>query len=260
MAQLATAAAEGRLEARYTAYFNAIEVGRGALSVEIAKAGYSASGNGAVSGMLQLLHRGEGSAEARGTIVEGKVLPASYSGKAESGRKTDEVRFELAGGIVQEISLDPPLSGSRRRVALTDEHRVNVVDPLSAAIMPVLGDADPTGPSACDRTLEIFDGRYRYDLVMRFERTDVVNDIRGYSGALAVCRVSYRPIAGHNPERRETKQAVENRNVFVWLAPIADLPILAPARVSVGSTLGTLVVQATRFSGRSGTRADAGAR
>jgi hypothetical protein len=253
-------AAEVRLEANYSAYFNALEVGRGTLRVEITENGYKASGTGAVTGIVKLLHKGEGSATARGTIVDGKVVPMSYAGRAESGRDTDEVRIELGGGVVRDVTLDPPPSRSRNRIAVTDEHRVNVVDPMSAALMPLPGDHDLSGPAACERTLPIFDGRYRYDLVFNFERTDRSDEMKPYGGSVAVCRVAYRPIAGHNPNRRETKEAVENRNVFVWLAPVADTRVLVPARVSVGTRLGTLAVQATRFSSRRGARADAAAK
>jgi hypothetical protein len=40
----------------------------------------------------------------------------------------------------------------------------------------------------------------------------------------------------------------ENRNMFVWLAPISGVRVLAPIKATIASPLGNFVVQATRFN------------
>jgi hypothetical protein len=59
---------------------------------------------------------------------------------------------------------------------------------FQAALMPVAGNRDLFGPDACDRTLAIFDGRYRYDLVLNYERAEPLSDVLGFPTPVAVCR------------------------------------------------------------------------
>ncbi len=252
---LGRAEAGATLEARYAVSFSGMVIGQGALVVEVNDEGYSAAGSAAVAGLLQAVTGGKGTAAARGQFVNGRVVPISYSGSSESKNRSQEVRLAGAAGVIKEVHVAPerPLRGDE--VPLTDEHRKDVVDPISALLMPVAGDGERTGPEACNRTLPIFDGEYRYDLVFSFERTDVAKDARGYAGAVALCRVSYKPIAGHRPGRRQVRELEANRNIFVWLAPIADTRVVIPYRVSFESKIGTFIVHATQFNSQAKPRA-----
>jgi hypothetical protein len=250
-ALLASAPAEAAstLEARYAVTFNGVTLGQGALVVEVNEEGYSAAGSAMVAGLLQMVTGGKGSAAARGQIANGRILPISYSGNSESKERTQEVRLSGAAGTIKDVFVEPKRPPTSDRVPLRDEHRKDVVDPMSAAIMPVAGSGDVTGAEACNRTLPVFDGEYRYDLVFSFERNDSAREIkemRGYSGPLAVCRVEYRPIAGHR-QRRQVQELSENKDIFVWLAPIEGTRVVMPVRVSFGSKLGPFIVQATHF-------------
>src|SRR5690606_10141341 len=114
-----------------------------------------------------------------GQFVDGRVVPISYSGNSESKDRSQEVRLSGAAGTIEEIVILPKPRERSDRVPLTDEHRRDVVDPMSAAIMPVAGDGDLTGPDACNRTIPVFDGEYRYDLVFSFARNDAAKDVKG---------------------------------------------------------------------------------
>jgi len=241
------ALAGGSLEARYTLTFTGMPIGQGAFVVEVNDEGYAASGSAMVAGLLQLVHPAKGSAAARGHFLNGKLAPISYSGNSENKERNEEIRLGGAGGTIREVTIAPERPYRDDRIPLRDEHRVGVVDPMSAAIIPVGGTGELTGPEACNRTLSVFDGAERYDLVFYFERTETAKEVRGYSGPLAVCRVEYRPIAGHRAGRKSTKELSENKNIFVWLAPIAGTRVLVPQRVSFGSKIGVFVVHATHF-------------
>ena len=144
-------------------------------------------------------------------------------------------------------SVNPPTEESKDRIPVREEHRTGVVDPMSAAIITVPGTADMLSPDNCKRTVPIFDGRQRYDLVFSYERIDTAKDIKGYNGKLLVCRVDYRPIAGYKPDKLNVKYMQDNRNIFVWLAPVEGTRVLFPARVSIVTLIGIVVVQAENF-------------
>jgi hypothetical protein len=242
-----SARAGGALEARYIVSFTGVPVGQGALVVEVTDDGYSAAGSAAVAGLLQAVTPGKGTAAARGSFVNGKLLPQSYSVSSETKDRSEEVRLAGTSGIIRDLLVLPVRREPEDRVPLTDDHRVGVVDPMSASLMPVAIGGDLAGPEACNRTLPIYDGRQRYDLVLSFERTENAKDVKGFSGPVAVCRVEYRPIAGHRAGRKQVKELSENREIFVWLAPIAGTRVLAPMKVNYGTKLGVFTVQATHF-------------
>jgi hypothetical protein len=248
------AAADGKTEVRYAVSFGGISVGQGALVIEVTNDGYSASGSGAVTGMLQILAPGKGTAAARGRFAGGKVLPATFSTNSESGEKWEDIRLTMQNGTVKEATVLPPRSSSGKdRVKITDEHLKNVVDPMSAALMPVPGSGSLSGPEACNRTIAIYDGRIRYNLVMTYDRAETMKDIKGVSGPLAVCKVNYVPVAGHREGSKAKKPS--EQNIYVWLAPVADTRVLVPAKVTIGAPVGTLTVQATQFTNTNGREA-----
>jgi hypothetical protein len=160
--------------------------------------------------------------------------------------------------MLRDLVILPGRKEDRDRVPITDEHRLGAIDPMSAALMPVAGAGDVAGPDACNRTLPIYDGRQRYDLALSYDRAERAKDVKGFSGAVAVCRVTYRPVAGHRANRKQVRELSENKNIFVWLAPIADTRVLVPIRVTIGTAVGTFIVQATHFSTEPRTRAAIG--
>jgi hypothetical protein len=243
----APALADGKLEARYTVTLVGITVGAGTWTLEVGDDSYAGTASGKVAGIVKLITSGEGSASARGQIVGAKVVPISYMLNSTRGSKSDNVRMAMAGNVVREFSALPPPSSGGDRVPLTEEHKKGVVDPGGAAVMPVTGTDDPLQPEACNRTIPVFDGRQRYDLVMNYDRTEVAKHIKGYTGSLIVCRVGYRPIAGHRSGREDLITLADNKTIEVWLGPVAGTHVLVPVRVSLVTTFGTLVVQATEF-------------
>ena len=246
--------ADARLDVRYKASLAAladmkgIEIGRAALTVDITDDGYAAAGSAKVTGLARLVSRGEGSVAARGNFINGKVSPLSYSSTSETNKKAEEIRISLANNVVKEFAVSPPTPPAEDRVPVTEQHRQDVVDPMSAAVITVPGSGDLLAHDSCERTISIFDGRQRYDLVFSYERTEAAKNVKGYNGPMLVCRVAYRPIAGHRAARLQVKYMQSNKNIFVWLAPVAGTRVLFPIRVSIVTLVGVVQVEAETFS------------
>ena len=62
----------------------------------------------------------------------------------------------------------------------------------------------------------------------------------------------YVAIAGHRPDRPGVKFMEDNRDMSVWLAPVEGTRVLVPMRIAVRTTLGTNIIEATRWT-RTGT-------
>jgi hypothetical protein len=63
-----------------------------------------------------------------------------------------------------------------------ETHRQGVLDPMSAVLMAVSAETKPLSAEACNRTLPIFDGRGRFDLVLGYKRSEQVKALDGYHG------------------------------------------------------------------------------
>ncbi len=241
------AQAQGKLEASYVATLAGFPVGKGRSTIEITEDRFTAAATGATAGMLRVFASGDGNSAARGAMVAGAPLPAIFTASVTADKRTEEFRMTLEGGDVKEVSVLPEPEPNPERVPLTEAHRRGVMDPMTASLVRVPGNANPIGPEACQRTLAVFDGRMRYDLRLSFKRVDQINAEKGYSGSAVVCAVNFVPLAGHNPHRSAIKYLIDQRDMEMWLAPIVGTRILVPFRVSVPTPIGVGIMQATEF-------------
>jgi hypothetical protein len=243
----AAAQAQGKLEARYTASLSGIPLGSGIWVIDIAPDQYTAVASGRTTGLVKLISDGSGSGGARGLVQGASLVPTSYASSTTADKHSDDVRMTLRAGTVKDVVAEPPLIPSADRVPVTEAHRKGVTDPMSAVIIPVAGNGELLTPDACKRKLAIFDGRQRADIDLVFKRMDRVRADKGYQGPVVVCTVLYNPIAGHRPERPAIKYLIAQRDMEMWLAPIAGTRVLVPFRFSVPTPFGLGVLQATYF-------------
>jgi hypothetical protein len=244
--------AQGRLKAQYIASVAGIPVGGGDWVVTISDKEYSAEVTGRANGLLSLITSGEGSVVVQGTVVHGRPSATSYLANVEYSskvifKKTAKVEMELDSGTVKHFVIEPSNPPSRKNVPVTEEHRRGIMDPMTALLIPVASTGDVLVPSACDRTLPVFDGTHRFNLALSFKRMEEIQSDRGYRGPAIVCNVNFQPIAGYDPNRFAVKYLMNSRDIEMWLTPIAGTHILVPFRISTPTTIGTAVLQAKEF-------------
>jgi hypothetical protein len=241
------AAAQGRLEAEYSASLGGIPIGRGNWIIEIQDNQYTVAASGTTTGLLRFFTGARGVGAAHGAINGGQPVPSSYGATISYDHKVDDVHMTLVGGNVTDSSAEPPLPPAPERVPVTDADRRGVSDPITSMLNRVAGANDPVSPEACNRKVAVFDGRVRYDLHSDYKRMDAVKAEKGYQGLVAVCGVYFTPIAGYVPDRPAIKFLVELRDAEVWLAPITGTRVLVPFRFSMPTPLGTGLLLATQF-------------
>jgi hypothetical protein len=241
------ASAQGKLDARYEVTLAGIPVGKGAWVIDIADDQFSAAASGGTSGLLKAFAGGSGTGASQGRIVNGAFVPSSYSATTTSSKKSESIRMSLAGGNVKEFAIEPEPPVDPDRLVVTDAHRRNVMDPMTGTFLRVPGNNDPVSPEACRSTTSIFDGRMRYDLKLDFKRMETVRAEKGYQGPVVVCAIYFVPISGYIPDRAAIKYLAAQRNMEVWLAPIAGTRVLVPFKMSIPTPLGTGVLEAVQF-------------
>jgi len=237
---------QGRLDARYEASLAGIQVGKGSWVIDIAEDQFSASASGGSTGLLKAVAGGSGTSAAQGRMVNGQFAPVNYTATLTTDKKSETVRIQLTSGSVKDSSIEPEPEPTPERIPVTEAHRHGVVDPMTGSLVRVPGTADPVSPEACKSNAAIFDGRMRYDLHLDYKRLETVS-AKGYQGPVVVCAIVFRPISGYVPDRPAIKYLIAQRNMEVWLAPIAGTRVLVPYKVLVPTPVGMAALEATQF-------------
>lgn len=210
--------------------------------------GYSITGHGDSSRLVELIAKFKGSTKSAGAFAGLHVLPASYKLSFLSGKRKQRVEMHFSNDTIDELAVDPPQSPSPRRIPVKPAHRIGVLDPLSAVVLP-LPEGELDGNSVCDRRLPIFDGRHRYDLVLSYKRTASA-PVAGKPHertSLFVCKVKYNPIAGHKPERKSTLYWQNSEDIEIWLAPVTKAGMLVPYRALLPTPIGMAVLSLSKL-------------
>jgi len=242
-----SAHAQGKLDAAYVVTLGGVPIGKGSWSIDVQEDQFTATASGATSGLLRVFASGQGNSAARGSVSGGQPVATTYASSIVADNKSDQVRIFFGGGAVKEYLADPPTIPSPDRVPLTEASRKGVLDPMTASLIRVAGNGDTFVPEACQRTLPVFDGRMRYYLQLAFKHLDKVKSEKGYQGTVVVCAVYFTPVAGHVPERSTIKYLAEQRDMELWLAPIAGTRLMVPYRASIPTPIGLGVLQASQF-------------
>jgi Protein of unknown function (DUF3108) len=243
----APAQAQGKLEAKYEASLAGIPVGKGAWSIDISDDQYTAAASGGTSGLLKAFAGGSGTGTSQGRVVAGTLVPSTYTATTTSSKKSETIRMVVTSGYIKEFSIEPEPPVDAERLPITDAHRRGVMDPMTGSLLRVAGSGDVMAPDSCRQATAIFDGRMRYDLKLDYKRVETVKAEKGYHGPVLVCAIYFSPIAGYIPDRAAIKYLAAQRNMEVWLAPIAGTRVLVPFKVTVPTPLGTAMLEATEF-------------
>ena len=240
----APAHAEG-LHVKYHINYLGVKVGEAKLNVNFADNGYSIGGNGAMAAFGKLVSDAKADVSAGGVVVGEAVKPTSFKMNALDDGKPNTVTLAMNKGTVSSQAVHPAQDKMDQRIKVEDAHRRNIVDPLSALVFPA-----PKGihPDSCNRTLKIYDGRERYDVVLRFKsKYQLKGSSKNYSGPVLVCSARYKAIAGHRPNRRTIKQMEANTSMEVELAQVSSTPYLIVYKASLNTPAGPVSVNSVKM-------------
>ncbi len=238
------ARAQVKLEANYRVSLIGLPLGHAAWIVDLDEDRYTMAATAQVSGLVQVFSSGEGSGAAKGLLQGNRIVPQSYAVAIRTKNRVDDVRMTYAGTAVKQIAIEPSYEPSPVAVPVTEAHKRGTVDPFSAGLVPATG----FGPEACQRSLPMFDGRIRFELALNYKRTEQARDVAGYKGPVLVCSVTFKPIAGHEPNRPAIRYLSGSQSIEMWLAPIEGTRLLAMYRIVVPTVLGAATLEATRFA------------
>jgi hypothetical protein len=240
------AAGAQNLKVDYHISLAGIPLGYADLATSLEGPKYKVQVGAKLTGLAGLLTGGRGAATAAGALSGAQPVPASFAVTSRSSSDQRTVRMGLTGGSVGAVEITPPLEEKADRVPLKESHRRGILDPVSALLMPAASRGSVTDPGNCNRTLPVFDGAARFDVVLSYEETKQIEK-PGYTGPVLVCSARYLPIAGHRALRPSTKFMEDNREMQVWLAPVEGSRLLVPLRIAVQTMVGMSVIEASQW-------------
>lgn len=241
----AAPSAAGESRAIYDVSFMGLGIAKGSLAVKVERGSYAAKLHISTSGLARIVSSEESIATAKGRIGRG-LTPAAYE-LMSRGDKVTQVSMGLGGGAIKSLRAIPELMQRDDRVPVTAAHKRNVVDPLSAALLPIPNKGKgAVDREVCDRTLPIFDGWTRYDIKLSYKSTESVK-VPGYTGDAVVCGARWVPVAGHREGKESTRFMEDNKDLEAWFVPSEDGALALPYKIAVRTMRGMLVVQARQF-------------
>ncbi len=234
------------LSIRYAVKLLGVPLGTATLVATIDPTSYRIEANAKLTGVATVVSNAKGAATASGVFVQGRVAPNGFATTSANSQTTRTIRIAMQAGNVRASEIMPPFESPPDRIPILETQKRNVIDPLSAMIMPVALDAPVTGPAACNRNIPIFDGWTRFDVPLSYEgNRDMA--IRGYNGPVVVCSARYIPISGHR-DRPVVKFMAENKEMDAWLAPVGTSHVAVPLRIAVKTLIGMLTIEATEYN------------
>ena len=226
----------------YSITLAGIPIAKATFRTEITDQTYTILGRFNSSGVANLVTDITAQTVVAGQVQENRLDARSYKLVYRKGKKVETFDVQMRNGNVTRSEISPePKRRPKEWVPVTEADLKSVFDPLSGLMIP----AD--GP-VCPRTVPVFDGESRMDLVLspkgtqQFRKGDV--DIEAI-----VCSVRYVPRAGYKKGRTDIEHLAKSTGMEIWFAKTDSLPLYAPVRARIPTRYGPVDVAAIKFDG-----------
>lgn len=230
------------IRADYTVYVGGLIFAEGSMKATLSGGDYLLENELGSAGLPRRFWEARWTMTSEGRIADDKVHPSRFDFTAieKSETKRRLIVYDASG--TPELTFDPPLPPDENKEAPPLSERKKTLDPVSAFLLPVIGDGNP-----CNRTLPVFDGKRRYDLQLTYDGNDTVTTRdNGYSGEAIRCKVRVLPRAGMQHAKLATSLRQRN-DTLIWLAPVGDEKLYIPIRVQLRTPIGAAILDVVKL-------------
>jgi hypothetical protein len=218
-----------QVDAVYKVALNGFELGKFRFGSNVTPYQYTVDTDVELSALLGVFHW-KGVTRSSGTFAAKQPQPAGFLFQFESSARSGSIKLGFEQGAVQEISVLPEEAETPDTVPLQAVQLKGVLDPLSAIMALTHND----GATPCGRKLQIFDGKQRFDLDLRFSREQAID---GQPDKLTVCRVKYTPLGGYRATE-ETQTMAANTGIEIAFRRVPSAKLMLPQTVTVPTAAG----------------------
>ncbi len=227
-------------QTEYGIAIGGLPVARAVFSTKIDQKRYSISGQVNTSGLADLIADINARTSVTGTFSGGSLKARNYDLTYSSGKKTRVYKVNFSGGRVVSNSISPEPVRPDNWVPVTARHLRAVLDPISGLVFP-------EGRKVCPRSLPIFDGETRMDLVLGKKGTRPFK-VDGYEGEALVCSVRFVPKGGYREGRKDIEYLKKSSQMEIWFASAGKMKLVAPVFVRIPTQIGMLTISARKIS------------
>jgi hypothetical protein len=202
---------------------------------------YEMRGEGRFTVLEGLIYEWRGVTASSGRVTSAGPEPSMYAlSYSDSGKQSERLRMTFGDRAVTGVSISPNHRPAPRTIPVTKEQLEGVLDPMSGAFLSAHSENPHGDLTVCNRTLPVFDGRQRYDLVITPKRTVTVKRTTptGYGGPAVICGVRFIPIAGYQPDNPGIRLMSQSNEIEVWLIPVRGTYMYVPYRIVLPTPVG----------------------
>lgn len=235
-------AADVQSRTDYNVSLAGIPIAKASFVTRMENRNYSISGRFRSAGIVNLITEISADTDVSGVRIGERLEARKYTLVYRKGRKIETYDVRLRSGNVTSSAVTPaPKPRPKTWVPVTEADLRSVFDPLSGLIVP-------QGDRLCPRTLPIFDGESRIDLILTPKGTKSYAHGEVKTEA-TVCGIRYVPRSGYRKGRKDIDYLMKVRGMEIWFAKAGDLPLYAPVRARIPTQYGTVDISAIRFGG-----------
>lgn len=238
----ALAADTVRHHMEYQVRLSGFPLAKASFDTEVTAAKATITGKFVSIGLANLFTGAQGENRVEGSISKNRFWPENYKSVYKSGKDTTVTKISFSKGNVVSATVDPPRKDFPENwIKVTADDLKTVTDPVSGLIV-----SSKTAP--CPKSIRIFDGETRMDLVLK-PKGEKNFKTEGFDGPVQVCAVDFTPKSGFRANRDDLQELKNSKRIEVWFAKAGNVEAYAPVYLQIPIRYGQFTVTATKFGG-----------
>ncbi len=235
-------AADIRYSTDYRLTLAGLTVAKASFVTEVSSNNYTISGSFKAAGIVDVFTDITAETSVSGQLAKSRMQARRYSLLYKSGRSERSYDVRFLNGNVTETIVDPkPGKRPDTWIAVSDADLKAVFDPITGLVVP-------QDEAVCSRTLPIYDGESRMDLVLSPKGSKTAK-LAGVETEVTICGIRYIPKSGYRRGRDDIDYMSRATGMEIWFAKTDTLKVYAPVYARVPTRLGPLHITAVKFGG-----------
>jgi hypothetical protein len=230
------------IKTEFSISFAGVPVARSSFTTIVDGDALSVRGNLSTAGLASVFSATKATSVSSGRITETGVQTQSFKLDYKSGKRSRSTSIAFKGGNVTNLTVTPAREPNPNIIPVEPSHMKGVVDPFFASLVRASSPAD-----VCNRTIKVFDGVSRSNLVMRAAGSEPYR-LAGRMIDGVRCAVRYEPISGHRGNSSGVRYMSEAERATILFAPLEGTSLYGPVKASIKTKNGTITIRATKFS------------